>query len=164
MQWYWGAGKGTTERDDLHRAQLGDVGDHVRGPEAHAQDLPAGVLRGAGRRRRARRTTRRASSTATAKTAGLPYDEYLRGNQDFTAGVVGPRHPGHVARQHNPGAGHQLVPRRRQAVLRGPLADEAAEVLRQSTAIHEAPTAAAPVPVPCDGCPSETGEGGSSTG
>ena len=145
-----------------HRRQAHDR-DHVRGPEAHPADPPAGAVRGPGVPAAPRPTTRTRSGRAIGRTDGLPYDEYLHGNKDFTVVWWDPDTVGPPAHQPGPAgrAGHALVPGRREALLRRPLADEALEVLRQVELglPGRAPATARWRRCRVNGCPSETGQG-----
>jgi hypothetical protein len=88
----------------------------------------------------------------------LPYEEYLRGNKDFTASwwdpvTEGPPQLGFPA---GTGALWYLNDAKRYYASTWPT--KALKLFDESSAISELDAADIPVP-PCTGCPSETGQG-----
>ena len=81
VQWYWGKGKGTSSIPARQPRRQVHAGDHVRGPQAHAADPPAGPLRGPGPRRLRVDDSVYTIRQGYGRTNGLPYDEYLRRQQ-----------------------------------------------------------------------------------
>ena len=96
------------------------------------------------------------------RTDGLPYDEYLPGNKDFTAAwwdpdTVGPP----LTNLGLPGGqGTLWYLNGAQRYYAGHWPTKPLKFFDKSKAIYQfdAP-ATPPVPVPCNGCPSETGQG-----
>ena len=160
VQWYWGAGKGTTSATIFTGLNWIMSGIMYAGPKLTPKTMQQGffAVPGAGGA---------PSDDATSvqhgygKTAGLPYDEYLRGNQDFTLVWWDAVTPGTSLVSTTPAPGTNWYLDGAKRYYAGHYPTKPLKFFDPSTAIHEAPTAAAPVPVPCDGCPSETGEGGS---
>ena len=85
VQWYWGEGRGTSSVLHGNLTRQVHARDRLRGPEAHAEDSPAGPLRRAGLRRLRVRLHVYTIRQGFGRTDGLPYDEYLPGNKDYTA-------------------------------------------------------------------------------
>jgi hypothetical protein len=99
------------------------------------------------------------------RTANLPYDEYLRGSQDYTVVWWDPDTPGvslSPSLPPSPGALWYLDGAKRYYAGHWPT--KPLTFFDKSNAISQPPSGQALVAVPCHGCPSETGAGGSSTG
>ena len=94
------------------------------------------------------------------RTAGLPYDEYLKGTQDFTVvwwdpdTLGAPSSPGGTPPQ---GVYWYLDKGKRYAAGQWPT--KQMKFFDSSTAAYEFSDQPVPEAVPCPGCPSETGEG-----
>lgn len=159
VQWYWGEGKGTSSGWASNVINWVMSGVMYAGPNLTPEtwrqgffsvpaaggapsDDPGSVLHGYGR------------------TPGLPYDEYLRGNLDFTVvwwdpDTVGPTLPGFPD-----GQGVLWYVDGGQRYFAGEWPTEPITFFDKSNSILEFATAPMPVePVPCPGCPSETGRG-----
>ncbi len=164
VQWYWGAGKGTTSATIFTGLNWVMSGIMYAGPKLTPQTFKQGLFAvpGAGG---APSNDVYSVQHGYGKTAGLPYDEYLRGNQDFTLVWYDPVTPAPALGTLPGGPGTNWYLDGAKRYYAGHYPTKPLKFFDTKTAIHEFATQPpAPVPVPCDGCPSETGEGGSSTG
>ena len=132
VQWYWGEGRGTSSV--LHGNLIDKFmrGITYAGPEAHAADPPAGPLRRAGVRwlRVGRHVHDSAGIRPDRRTAVRRVPPRQQG---LHRRLVGSRHRGSPTDQLGLAwrPGNPVVPELSAALLRRPLADQAAEVLRQ---------------------------------
>jgi hypothetical protein len=160
VQWYFGKGKGTTSVPTYSVVLTWLMeGIMYAGPKltpatfeqglfaapaqgGAADDSPFSVLVGYGR------------------TPGLPYDEYLRGTQDFTMvwwdpdTLGAPATPGGTPQ---PGVYWYLDSGKRYSAGHWPT--KPLKFFDKSTAKSTVPGMPVLEPVPCDGCPSQTGQG-----
>jgi hypothetical protein len=164
VQWYWGKGKGTSSATIFTGLAWVMAGVMYAGPELTPKTFQQGLFAvpGAGG---APSDDPTSVQHGYGRTANLPYDEYLRGNQDFTAVWWDPDTLGlSVIANQPPAPGTLWYLDGAKRYYAGHWPTQPLTFFDESNAIHEGSDAAPPVPVPCKGCPSETGEGGSSTG
>ena len=161
IQWYWGPGKGTFGVSYTNAMNWLWLAIMQAGPNLTPKTLKQGVFAVPAQGGSAStdpelavRTTR----TGYGRVNGLPYEEYLRGNKDFTASwwdpeTEGPPQLGFPA---GTGALWYLNDAKRYYASKWPT--KTLKLFDESTAISRLDTAEIPVP-PCTGCPSETGQG-----
>jgi hypothetical protein len=164
VQWYWGQGKGTSSATIFTGLNWVMSGIMYAGPKLTAKTFQQGLFAvpGAGG---APSNSTTSVQHGYGRTANLPYDEYLRGSQDYTVvwwdpDTLGPA----LSSALPPAPGTLWYVDGAKRYYAGHWPTKKLTFFDPTNAIHEAPTPAAPVPVPCKGCPSETGQGGSSTG
>jgi hypothetical protein len=163
VQWYWGKGKGTSSPTIFTGLAWVMSGVMYAGPKLTPATFQQGLFAvpGAGG---APSNDPTSVQHGYGRTANLPYDEYLRGNQDFTAVWWDPETLGlSVIATAPPAPGTLWYLDGAKRYNAGHWPTKPLEYFEESNAIHEG-TEAQPVPVACKGCPSETGAGGSSTG
>jgi hypothetical protein len=163
VQWYWGKGKGTSSPTIFTGLAWVMSGVMYAGPKLTPQTFQQGLFAvpGAGG---APSNDPTSVQHGYGRTANLPYDEYLRGNQDFTAAWWDPVTLGlSVIASAPPAPGTLWYPDDAKRYNATHWPTKPIKFFDEANAIHEG-TEAQPVPVPCKGCPSETGQGGSSTG
>lgn len=159
VQWYWGKGKGTTSATAFEGLQWVMSGIMYAGPNLTPKTFQQGLFSvpGAGG---AASDDPFSVQHGYGKTAGLPYDEYLRGNQDFVAVWWDPTT---VASSFGtppaPGTLGYLDGGKRYNAGHWPT--KALTFFNKDNAIYQPPPTGGQqlVPVPCHGCPSETGHG-----
>jgi hypothetical protein len=162
VQWYFGAGRGTTNATAM---ALGInwlmSGIMYAGPKLTPQTFEQGYFSipaqgGAGE------DDPNSSQYGYGRTAGVPYDEYLRGTQDFAMVWWDPDTPGRPRANGGPtpnGAYLWVNGGKRYSGRQWPTKlvkffDESA-----SQTWDEVPPPPPPQRVPCSGCPSDTGQG-----
>ena len=161
VQWYWGKDRGTSSV--LHGNLIDKFmrGIAYAGPKLTAQTLQQGLFAApayGGSASDSVYTIRQ----GFGRTDGLPYDEYLPGNKDYTAAwwdpdTVGPP----LTNLGLPGGkGTLWYLNGAQRYYAGHWPTKPLKFFDKSNSIYqfEAPDAP-PVQVPCDGCPSATGQG-----
>jgi len=162
VQWYWGKNKGTSSATIYTGLNWAMSGIMYAGPKLTPKTFQQGLFAvpGAGG---APSNSTTSVQHGYGRTANLPYDEYLRGSQDYTTVWWDPHTLGPAlgALPASPGTLWYVDGAKRYNAGHWPT--KALTFFDQSTAIHEGANTT-PVPVPCKGCPSETGAGGSSTG
>jgi hypothetical protein len=164
VQWYWGQGKGTSSSTIFTGLNWVMSGIMYAGPNLTPKTFQQGLFAvpGAGG---APSNSTTSVQHGYGRTANLPYDEYLRGSQDYTVVWWDPNTLGvslSAALPPSPGTLWYLDGAKRYYAGHWPT--KPLKFFDESNAIHEPPPGNPPVPVPCKGCPSETGAGGSSTG
>jgi hypothetical protein len=163
VQWYWGKGKGTSSITIFTGLAWVMGGIMYAGPNLTPKTFQQGLFAvpGAGG---APSNSTTSVQHGYGRTANLPYDEYLRGNQDFTAVWWDPKTLGlSVIASAPPAPGTLWYLDGAKRYNAGHWPTKPLTFFDQSNATHEG-SETQPVPVPCKGCPSETGAGGSSTG
>jgi hypothetical protein len=161
VQWYWGKGKGTSSV--LHGNLIDKFmrGVAYAGPKLTPRTLEQGLFSAPAYGGSASDDTYTIRQ-GFGRTDGLPYDEYLPGNKDFTAAwwdpdTVGPP----LTNLGLPGGqGTLWYLNGAQRYYAGHWPTKPLKFFDKSKAIYQFDTQATPpVPVPCEGCPSETGQG-----
>jgi hypothetical protein len=162
IQWYWGPGKGTFGISYTNAVEWLMSGIMYGGPKLTPQTLEQGffsIPAQGGSASTDPALANRATRSGYGHTNGLPYDEYMRGNKDFTAawwdaGTNGPPILGFPG-----GKGTLWYLDNAQRFYGGHWPTKQLDFFDKSSAIYQFD---APVPVevfPCEGCPSETGQG-----
>ena len=159
VQWYWGKGKGTTSATAFEGLQWAMSGIMYAGPDLTPKTFQQGFFSvpGAGG---AASNDPFSVQHGYGKTAGLPYDEYLRGNQDFVAVWWDPNTvASSLGLPPAPGTLWYLDGAQRYNAGHWPT--KKLTFFDKANAIYQPPADGGEklVPVPCHGCPSETGQG-----
>ncbi len=161
VQWYWGEGKGTSSV--LHGNLVDKFTQAVMyaGPNLTPKTLQQGLFAAPAQGGSAEDSVYTIRQ-GYGRTNGLPYDEYLAGNKDFTLAWWDPDTEGppltNLGLPGGPGALYYLNGGQRFYASHWPT--KPLQFFDKSNSIiqFDAPPAP-PVPVPCTGCPSETGQG-----
>jgi hypothetical protein len=162
VQWYYGMGKGTSTSFMTLPVLWLMQGIMYAGPKLTAQTFKQGHF-AAPATGGAASTTGLGAEQGYGRTNGLPYDEYQRGNKDFSLvwwdpDTIGPQ-VGSVPG--GKGTSWYIDDGKRYAAGKWP--KKPIKFFDKSNAIYqleEIPTGfEAPVQAPCPGCPSETGQG-----
>jgi hypothetical protein len=157
VTWYWGQGRGTSSATLNNLVNWFMSGISYAGPKltpktfqqgffsvpasgGAADNDPNSVLHGYGR------------------TPGLPYDEYLRGSQDFTAVWWDPTAPGVKFGSLPPGQGAYYYLDGAKRYHAGTWPTKPMKFFDKSNSTTTI-NFTSPQPAPCDGCPSQTGQG-----
>jgi hypothetical protein len=157
VQWYWGKGKGTSSGNTNNDVNWIMSGIMYAGPKLTPKTFQQGFFSvpGAGGAADHDPTS---VQHGYGRTTNLPYDEYLRGTQDFTTVWWDPKAPGVPlgALSLGPGAYYYLNGAKRYHAGEWPTKPmKFYDTSNSSTKIPYPPTQT----VPCHGCPSETGQG-----
>jgi hypothetical protein len=157
VQWYWGTGKGTSGLGTTNLVNWFMSGIMYAGPKLTPKTFQQGFFSvpGAGG---APDGDVHSVQHGYGKTAGLPYDEYLRGSQDFTVVWWDPDTAGTSLGGLPPGQGTWFYLDGAKRYYAGHWPTKAMKFFDKSTSSNTI-DAATPEPVPCSGCPSETGQG-----
>ena len=158
VQWYWGTGKGVTSATVFEGLNWVMSGIMYAGPKLTPGTFRQGFFSvpAAGG---APSNDPNSVQHGYGKTAGLPYDEYLRGNQDFTVVWWDPNTQGSPLGSLPGGPGTLWYLDGAKRYNAGHWPTKPLTFFEESNATHEALSPPSLVPVPCHGCPSETGQG-----
>jgi hypothetical protein len=163
VQWYWGPGKGTYQITYSNAISWLVTGIMYAGPKLTPQTLKQGffAIPAAGGSAAFDPTlANQGARSGYGRTNGLPYEEYTRGNKDFTPtwwdpDTVGPPSLGFPGGQ---GALWYLDDAKRYYA--GTWPTKKMTFFDESNSIYQFDAPAEPPDVlPCAGCPSETGVG-----
>ena len=162
IQWYWGPGKGTFGVSYTNAMNWLWLGIMQAGPNLTPKTLKQGffsVPAQGGSASTDPELAVRTTRAGTAGSTGCPYEEYLRGNTDFTATWWDPetQGPPQLGFPAGKGALWYLNDAKRYYGVTWPT--KALKLFDESSAISQLdPPRRYPLP-PCTGCPSETGQG-----
>jgi hypothetical protein len=162
VQWYFGTGRGTTS---VSMMALGVnwlmSGIMYAGPKLTPQTFKQGYF-SIPAQGGAAENDPNSSQYGYGRTAGVPYDEYLRGTQDFTMVWWDPDTPGRPpANGGAPPKGAYLYLNGAKRYSGGQWPTKPLKFLDKSTSAtwDQVTPPAPPQRLPCSGCPSETGQG-----
>ena len=161
MQWYWGEDRGTSSVLHGNLVDKFMRASPTRGPKLTPQTLQQGLFAAPAYGGSASDDTYTIRQ-GFGRTDGLPYDEYLPGNKDFTAAWWDPDTDGppltNLGLPGGKGTLYYLNDAKRYYAGHWPT--KPLKFFDQSNSIYQFDAPATPlVPVPCNGCPSETGQG-----
>jgi hypothetical protein len=157
VKWYWGEGRGTSSAATTNLVNWFMSGIMYAGPKLTPKTFQQGffsVPAGGG----APDDDPSSVQHGYGKTAGLPYDEYLRGSQDFTLVWWDPDAPGVAFGSLPPGKGNYWYLDGAKRYYAGHWPTKPLKFFDRSTSSNTVDFPD-PQPVPCKGCPSETGQG-----
>jgi hypothetical protein len=163
VQWYWGPGKGTFGISYVTAIGWLATGIMYAGPNLTPQTLKQGffaIPATGGSASDDPDLQNRGVRGGYGRTNGLPYEEYMRTNKDFTASWWDPDTEGPPILGFPGGPGTLWYLNDAKRYYAGHWPTKPLTFFDKSNAIYQfdAPTET-PTVLPCTGCPSETGEG-----
>jgi hypothetical protein len=162
IQWFFGPGHGTFGINYTNTINWLMLGIMYAGPKLTPQTLRQGFFSipaqgGSASADPALGT--RGTRSGYGRVNGLPYDEYLRGNKDFTASWWDPDTTGPPILGFPGGKGTLWYLNDAKRYYAGRWPSKRLSFFDKSLAIYQFDTPAPVEVVPCTGCPSETGQG-----
>ena len=162
IQWYFGPGKGTFGISYTNTLSWLVPGIMYAGPKLTPQTLKQGffaIPAQGGSASNDPTLRNRGTRSGYGRTNGLPYDEYMRGNKDFTASWWDPNTNGPPILGFPGGKGTLWYIDNAKRYYSGHWPTTPMKLFDTSAAIYQfdAPVAP-PQVVPCSGCPSATGQ------
>jgi hypothetical protein len=162
IQWYFGPGKGTFGISYTNAVGWLVTAIMYAGPKLTPQTVKQGffAIPAQGGSASDDPTLRnRGTRSGYGRTNGLPYDEYMRGNKDFTASWWDPNTDGPPILGFPGGKGTLWYLDTAKRYYSGHWPTKPMKMFDKSSAIYQFDAPAAPPEVvPCQGCPSETGQ------
>jgi hypothetical protein len=155
--WYWGPTRGTSSAGTTNLVNWFMSGISYAGPKLTPKTFQQGFFSVPGQGGAADNDPGSVQH-GYGKTPGLPYDEYLRGSQDFTAAWWDPNVPGVSFGNLPPGQGGYFYLDNAKRYHAGTWPTKPMKFFDRSNSSNTI-TFPPPQPVPCHGCPSETGQG-----
>jgi hypothetical protein len=167
VQWYWGPNQGTYQITYTNALSWLFSGVMYAGPKLTPQTLKQGffsVPAAGGSAANDPALANQGARSGYGRTNGLPYDEYTRGNKDFAATWWDPETTGPPSLGFPGGEGALWYLDDAKRYYGGHWPTKPLTFFSKKGAIYQfdAP-AEPPVLVPCEGCPSETGQGSPSS-
>ncbi len=159
VQWYWGEGRGTSSLQHNNLIDKVMRGITYAGPTLTPKTFQQGLFSQPAYGGSASHDTYTIQQ-GFGRTDGLPYDEYLAGNKDFTAAWWDPDTVGPPVLGLPGGQGTLWYVNDAQRFYASHWPTKPFPFFEKSKAIYQFEALATPlVSVPCNGCPSETGQG-----
>ena len=163
VQWYWGPDKGTYQITYTNALSWLMSGIMYAGPELTPQTLKQGffsVPAAGGSASSDPALANRSARSGYGRTNGLPYEEYTRGNKDFSPTWWDPDTNGPPSLGFPAGKGTVWYLDDAKRYYGGHWPTKPMKFFDKSNSIYQFDAPATPPDLlPCEGCPSETGQG-----
>lgn len=162
IQWYWGPGKGTFGISQTNAINWLVLGIMHAGPKLTPKTFKQGsfaVPAQGGSASNDPDLARQTTRSGYGRVNGLPYDEYMRGNKDFTATWWDPDTDGPPMLGFPGGKGTLWYLNGGKRYYAGTWPKKPMKLFDTSGAIRQFDRLATTEVPPCTGCPSETGQG-----